>query len=61
VLQRQFGFVVTIGIQMVIGNVHVLLDQIGDSMEGGGLGDFNITSHGWLLKKKYFPSLQAPL
>ena len=46
---------------MVIGNVHVLLDQIGDSMEGGGLGDFNITSHGWLLKKKYFPSLQAPL
>jgi hypothetical protein len=29
----------------------VLLDQIGDSMEGGGLGYFNITSHDWLLKK----------
>ena len=52
-LQRQFGFVVTIGIQMVIGDVHMLLDQLGDSMEARGLGDFNVTSHdGVLVKNK---------
>jgi hypothetical protein len=31
---------------MVVGNVHMLLDQRGNSMELGGLGDFNVTSHG---------------
>ena len=46
---------------MVVGNVHVLLDQIGDSMEGGGLGDIDVTAHDGLLKKVVFLSLQAPV
>jgi hypothetical protein len=38
---------------MVIGDVHMLLDQLGNSMEAGGLGDFNVTSHdGVLVKNK---------
>jgi hypothetical protein len=46
---------------MVVSNVHMLLDQLGDSLEAGSLGDFNVTSHDRSLKKKDFLSLQALL
>ena len=36
---------------MVVSNVHMLLDQLGDSLEAGSLGDFNVTSHNGVLVK----------
>ena len=45
VFQRQFGFVVTVSVQMVVGNAQLLADEFGDSLEGGRLGNFDVASH----------------
>ena len=40
-----------IGVQMVVCDVQMLLDQLGDTLETGSLGDFDVTSHGGVLVK----------
>ena len=58
--QRQFGFVVTVSVQMVVGNAQLLADEFGDSLEGGRLGNFDVASHDATLGMYKTPSLRQP-
>jgi len=42
----------TIGVQMVVGNVHMLLYQLGDTLQASGLGDVNVLRMICFSKKK---------
>ena len=51
---------VAIGVQMVVVNLQMLLDQFRNALQGGGLGDIDVTAHVGL-KKIILASLQAPV
>ena len=45
-MKRQLGLVMAVGIEMLIANLQVLADQVGNTLQAGGLCDFNVTAHG---------------